>query len=300
MISFKEFLEILVKWTPVKVEVDKSIHIGKLDIGDKNFKVENGFITLGDKTQIKVQRDPSGQINLFKDGNQIKSIKGKTKEENIKLLDEQKNAFSRTDISDVQFEFLDIDERHETLIKHFQPMLKGYRKNWDFAALLIASRVIKLEEESVANKEKILQLQRHLNNSFENVGRMVYNLFRSDILEKEILPFLKGLIKGDGGKAKENFLVYWYNIIDVGYPTAYFMSYEDMFDKYRLFKELDWRFDRGSQYVDVFSRGRIRNKITIKSCLDYCNKNKNIQCEQGEPYELGYTVAVKIRMKPKK
>ena len=113
------------------------------------------------------------------------------------------------------------------------------------------------------------------------------------------MPHLRNLKKIYGEKAKEKFLVYWYDIIEGGYPTAYFIKHDDMFNKEVVFKQLNWRFDRGTEYVDVYSRGKFRNTITIKECSEYCDKNEKFSLDPGKPYKLGYTEAIKIRIKRK-
>lgn len=294
MISLKELLETIAKWTPIKINIDKSQHIESLRIWDNNLKVENGFITLGDGTKIKLQRNKKGELSFFKDGTELKSVYGKDKKENVKLLDKQKDVYSRADISDAQLEFLSVEKRHEIIISKFKPILEDYRMGWDMASLLVASTIIKLEESPQKNKNMVMRYNKDLNESYGNIGRMIYNLFRSGVLEKEILPYLEDLKRRYDKEGKSKFLSYWYGIIKEGYPTAYFMTYDDMFNPINLIKGLNWRFDRGSDYVEVYSRGKVRNQKTIELCEKYCVENQQFKFKVSKPYQLGYTTAITV------
>ena len=298
--SIKVFLEFLSKFKPVDIKIKKEQHTHNYNIqfGDNIIKSDKGIITLGDGNKILVQEDKDGNPVFIKDETEITTVK-ENKEDNIKLLDDDKKVFSRADISYIQLEFLSIEEKHEMVIKQLKPFLEDYRNNQDFASLLIASTIIRLEDSKQKNEQMITIYRHNLITSYKSIGRMVYNLFRSGILEKEIIPNTQRLQKAfPFDKARQNFLTEWHDIIQGGYPTAYFMQFWD--DESKLFKEFNWRFDRKVSYVDVYSRGDIRNNLTQNLCSSYIQKNPNFDMQVDKPYELGLTMAIKIRIQPKK
>jgi len=276
---------------------DIKVHVDKVEIGDKSFKIENGFVVLGNEAKLKISKDEKGNPIFLKDGTSISTVK-ETKKENIYLLENEKRAFSRADISEVQIEYMSIEKKHETIIKKLKPFLEGYRNNWDMASLLVAGTIIRLEDAEQKNQYMITIYMNNLN-FYKNIGRMVYNLFRSGVLEKEIIPHAEKLKEFYGiQKGRQQFLIEWHDILQGRYPTAHFMQHFD--DESKLAKELDWRFNRQVDYVDIYSRGYIRNERTKELCIAYCKKNKNFEMNIGRPYKLGLTKAIKIRVQRKK
>ena len=287
--KFFEFIDALSKIHLVKVDV----HVDKIELGDKTYNIENGFVILGEDVKLKISRDEKGNVSFIKDGANISTTK-ESKKENVHLLDTEKKAFSRADISEIQIGYMSIEKQHESLIKKMKPFLDGYRNNIDIASLLIASTIIRFEDGEQKNEYLISTYFKNLD-FYKDVGRMVYNLFRSGILEGEIIPLIDKLTSiYDFNTARQNFLTQWHDIIGGGYPTAYFVQFWD--DENKIFSELNWRFNRKVSFVDVFSRGNVRNKRNRNHCLNYCKKHKGFEVEIGKPYKLGLTPALKVKV----
>lgn len=293
--SLKIFLEALSKWTPVKITIP--VNIKNLTIGGKTFKVENGFLNVGDDAKLKIDRDDKGYPKFSHNDTEIYGFLD-NKKENIKKLDVEEKVFTRGDITELQLGFLSIEEKHERAIKKLRPYLLDYRANWDLGALLIASTIIKYEDDR-KDDELVKQYKTKLKTSYKKIGPMVYNLFRSDILLVEMIPHLEKLesMYSDFEEVKKNFLIYWYTIIAEGYPTAYFIQWGET--EGRLSKEIKWRLDRGSKFVDVYSRVAKKNTLTKRWCSKFIKReNCYIDEKETKRYKLGFTPALKIRILP--
>ena len=122
---------------------------------------------------------------------------------------------------------------------------------------------------------------------------MIYNLFRSGIIEGEIIPHLQKITKAYKihEETRRQFLIYWYDIIAEGYPTAYFVK--EMDSKEDIYKELNWRFDRGEKRVTVYSRSSERNSRTENS-LQRIEKEGKVKLKHYDPYWIGFSRAIKI------
>ncbi len=276
---------------------DINFDIKEVDIGGKIYKIEDGAIILEDGNKVHFVKDDKGNPIFLKDGTEI-SFPRESKNENVKLLDKEQKVFSRADISEVQLELLTIEEKHEKIIKHFRRFLENYGENMHIGALLIAGTIIRLEDAK--NKDEgMIRIYNEKKKAYKEIGHMVYNLFRSKILEKEIMPYSEKLLKDYSlEEAKQIFLVTWRGYITDGYPTAYFMQYDD--NEVSLFKQFNWRFNRQVPYVEVYSRGNMRNKLTKKLCKLYCEKNPDFKMEVKEPYILGLSNAIIIHIEKNK
>lgn len=257
----------------------------KFDLTDNYFGPKNG-------EKVKVLQTDEGLIFTLPNGTTLrKLIQDKSK--NIEYLDKDKKVFTRADIGSIQVPFLSIEEEHERLIKFLKPYLTDYRQNLDLGGLLIASSIIRLED-SRGDKEIISKYYRDLH-LCGKVGHMIYNLFRSGILEKEIIPSLQKIIEtyDSPEEIKRQFLTSWYAIISIGYPTAYFANDSD--SRQDFYKEIHWRFDRGEKKITVYSRHSGRN-TKVKKWLDRLKRKKEILLKPSKVYTIGYSKAIKFEV----
>ena len=292
MAWYDPFLDVISKFKPVQVHVhfDQTNNIEKLQLGDSiEYKVENGFIHIG-TNKIKIEKNKEGIHFILPDGTKFSRLI-ENKEKNLIYLDKDKKVFTRSDISGLQIPFLSIEKKHEIIIKILKPYLENYRRNLDLGALLVASTIIRLEDGK-EDKELIDKYYIRLH-GFKKEGHMIYNLFRSGIVEREIIPLLQKIIKAykTHEETKRQFLIYWYDIIAEGYPTAYFVKESDHSGD--IYKELNWRFDRGEKKVTVYSRGSLRNS-RIQTCLQKIEKKGNVKLKYHNPYRIGFSRAIKI------
>lgn len=269
-----------------------------ISIGEKSFKVENGQLIVSipgaDDVRIPLEKDVHDLVRPVVHGTAIEGVSG-NKQDNIKSLDVDKKVFTRTDIGNAQITLFDIDRKHESIIKKLKPLLRNHQGGKDLGALLASSSVIKVEDKR-EDMDLNLQLHEGLNRAFGSRGAMIYNLFRSDILQHEILNHVNKLVRAYKNVSDQriHFQVYWDSIISRGYPSAYFMKHNDSKDN--LFKELSWRHNGDCVAVFVFSRKADRNQDTLTWCKEFALSHK-FECKVVKRYQLGFTPAIKIRIR---
>ncbi|MEK6833792.1 MAG: hypothetical protein AABY32_07150 [Nanoarchaeota archaeon] len=240
--------------------------------------------------KIKVEKKNNSVEFTLPDGTKLERLPIE-KEKNIEYLDIDKKVFTRSDISALQLPYLSIGQKHEEIIKILKPFLEEYRGNADLGCLLIASTIIKLEDK--LEDKKLIHTYYDKLKIYKKVGHMIYNFFRSGILEKRIIPHLRKICESynTNGEIKRNFLIYWYDIIGSGYPTAYYANDQDT--QQEFYNELNWRFDRGEKNIEVYSRITKRNR-RIRRWLKRLEKRGVIKFRESKIYRIGYSKAIKF------
>ena len=272
--------------------ININISVDKVEISGNKYDVKNGFLILGEGAENRIQlvQDKQGLVRPIIGNTELEGLSD-AKSKNIEMLDKGKKVFTRSDIGDAQLTLFDIKKDHEVIIKKFKPIISSS----DIGAMLAASARIIVEDKK-EDKDLELNLHSKFNTAYSNRGIMIYNLFRSDILRFEVLNFLNTLKKSykSPEDLKTNFLVYWDSILTYGYPTAYFVKGEDTKDSFS--EELNRRFTNGAKSVYVFSRTTERNSKTEKWCRAYAQE-KTYHCTRLKQYQLGFSMAVKLRIK---
>lgn len=282
--TFKEFIDALSKWSPIKIE--NNFYLGKNVIPIRDSKI------LIDNREIDVKENKEGKLTIDVDGTEVERFI-KNKKENIRKLDTEEQVFTRADIVEPQIETFNVDKEHEAVIKKLKPILSTHLYNNDLGALLSASTLIKVEDKK-QNLDIVKQIDKNLSIGYGHRGRMIYNLFRSNILQIEVLNYLnklKEMFRGKPEEIRTHFLLYWDTIIANGYPTAYFVTKEDTED--RLSEEIKTRLDRGNKCIRIYSRVQSRNKNTEKWCKKFAQDNQ-CNCKAPKAYQLGFTPAVRF------
>ena len=250
------------------------------------------IVAPGVRVQPMLQADGTYEF-LLPDGTKVTRPSLKSTD-NVRYLSAEQRVFTRADLSPIQIPFLSINDRHENVIKILKPYLENYRGGLDLGSLLIASTVIRLEDSGCKDYETLSQYHLRLGDH-PRVGHMIYNFFRSGVLERDIIPYLHGLMKNYSShdQIRQNFLIHWNSIIDKGYPTAYFVKQVDGIVSVQT--ELQWRFDMGVKQVEVYSRSKDRNK----SVIGWLDSLKSIMFFEYsvQTYALGATPAVTLNIK---
>ena len=288
----KFILDLVGKFQPFKIE--NNLNVENLNvpiqIGTKTFQVKDGNILLDEGAEIPLIKGADG---LLRPSIKEVSMEGlsQTKEENVKNLDVNEKIFTRSDIGLDQVELLTIKEVHEGILKKLIPILKGHLRGQDLGAILSSSAIIRIEDEG-KDEAKSKRLHGDLLKGFPGRGAMIYNVFRSDLLRTEVLNYLNNLRRmyNEDTEIKMLFLMYWDSIIENGYPTAVFVKSNDT--QGSVFIELDWRFAKGHEMVNIYSRGDQRNLLTEKWCKEYAKENGG-KYKKNKEYKLGFTPAVK-------
>jgi len=296
-LGIDKLIEALSKLVPENIQLIKiDNHIEKFVLGNEEYNVENGFINVGGQ-KIKLEKKEETIEFTLPNGTKLQRLRQDAKK-NIKFLDTDKKVFTRSDLGGTQIPLLAIDEQHEKIIKKLKQVLEKYRNNTDLGCLLIASTIIKKEDkiENLENDEEDIEIVSRYYKKikiYKKIGHMIYNLFRSKILENEIIPHLEALQKAYKTleEVKRQFLIYWYDIIEAGYPTAYFVKMMD--NKEKLYKEISWRFDRGENSIDVYSRTGERNH-RVREWLANIQKKEKIKIKESKAYRIGNSVAIKF------
>lgn len=200
-------------------------------------------------------------------------------------LDVQQKIFTRRDIAEPEIQCLYQMREHEKIIRAFQPLLAKERPA-DLGALTAAATLIRLEDRN-RNQTAYEIFHAQLCQRFTRRGAMIYNLFRSKILEREIMPDLL--------EVPENYvanLEKWDTYLMKGYPTAWFVSSNARENE--LVAELDWRFAESIASVRVFARTEKRNKRVLGQCERYAVA-KELR-RRTKRYMLGCTPALTVRL----
>src|SRR3989338_120237 len=291
--KLKDLFLALAKHIPPLIKVDTKIennfYIGKTVVPMKDGKM------IIDNREIKVAEVEDDKLKAIDiDGTEIE-LYGKSKTDNIKRLDIQGRVFTRSDIADSQLEYLKIDKGYEAIIKRLKPVLSTPTHMADLGALVSSSAIIKIEDNE-QNVGQAKDLHTKLAIGYRRRGLMIYNLFRSTILQVEVLNFLNGLkkkYKNNYEEIKPIFLPYWDSILEEGYPTAYFVTGED--NREKVYSEIIKRFNKGIKCVRIYSRTNKRNKDTEQWCRKFASDYK-CNCNKVREYKLGSTPAMKFRI----
>lgn len=295
--NLQEFLiKIVSNFKPFQTDVN--IENLTVPIGGKHYKVKDGMLMIdeGESSNIQVIKDSDEFVRLKIKNTELEGV-SKDKDENIEMLDEKEKVFTRADLGGIQLEYLNIEEKHEEILKRLKPILLFHEGGKDLGALLSAGAIIQLEDKR-EDEEQIRNCHSKLYTCYKSRGTTIYNLFRSEILENDILQHLEKLEKvySNSEELKEKFLSYWDRIIESGHPKAYFMAYWDTMKK--MFEEINWRLNKGSKHVVIYSRRKQRNKETEKWCEEFA-KQGNYDLEKSEVYNLGFTPARKFTITKK-
>ena len=296
-LNLKAFLLKLASRLRPKINIKIEPNIENNYYFGENVVFKDGKTTI-DNREIKISKVEDNELKAVDiEGTEIESY-AESKAENIKKLDTQGLIFTRADIADSQLELLNIVKEHEAVIKKLKSILSTPTHIADLGALLASSTIIKLEDKG-QDREQEIELHHNLAIGYKHRGLMIYNLLRSKILQIEVLSFLNSLKK----KYKNNvedirtiFLPYWDSILEEGYPTAYFVTKDD--DQESISVEIIKRFNKGTQYVYIYSRSAARNKTTESSCRKFA-KNYKCQCKRVKVYKLGFTIAIKFKITAK-
>lgn len=290
--EFKKFLlEAVANFKPIQVH-NEIKDIKELNIGGTKYSVENGEIVLGgEKSKIQLIKGTDGLLRLHNKNTNLEGISDQA-DENVNMLDNQEKIFTRSDLAEIQLELLNIDEKHEEIIKIMRPVLAFHKGGNDIGALIASSAIIQAEEKK-EDFDLVKRMSSKLQTCYSSRGAMIYNLFRSEILENEILPHLEKLkrVYDVSEEVNLNFLIYWDGIIEKGYPTAHFVTTYDT--EKTLLKEIKWRLERGVKNVVLYSRTTRRNSDTEEK-LKIISANENYTLGISDIYELGFTAARKF------
>ena len=168
MVWYDFFLKILSKVRLAEIHIHYyKTEIDKVFIGNKSYNVNEGYINFGEGKKIRVAPTGDNIGFIFPDGNSV-SRKSQNKNNEIKYLDDEKKVFTRSDIINLQTPFLSIEEEHETIIESLKPYLENLRAGIDLGSLLVASTIIRLEDN--LQDKKIISTYYKKLHVFQKIG----------------------------------------------------------------------------------------------------------------------------------
>ena len=191
----------------------KNITIETLVLGDQKYTVENGILTLGDNTELKlIKKNDKFEALETSSGTRLSSI-SENKEFNVAAFNIQEKVFTRADLAPTQLPLLTIEDEHEKLIKQLKPYLEEYHSGNYLGCLLITSTIIRMEDNK--STKKTIQYYHTKLADYGKDAHTIYNLFRSGIMQREIIPHLQSIEKSYSSheERKKQFLIYWYAIL---------------------------------------------------------------------------------------
>jgi len=289
-------------WKEFFIELAKSIRLVDVHIQNKV-----GTITVGGRPVIingnKGRVVGLGNFELVPDGkggvhpkildSEVEPISDKP-ENNVHSLDCDHKVFVLADIAENAIQISrPVDSSHECIINELKPILAVRQK--DLGALLLSAQIMRIEDARDPHDLLITEdLRQQLSTCYLQRGNMIYNLYRSGILVKEILPHLtrqRELISASSEHFLSAFLAYWDGILSQGYPTAHFVGRGENYVEFE--QELNARFLNSMvTKVRIFSRTDKRNRIVHNWCQRYVADKSGFQLSSGGTYRLGFGPAI--------
>jgi hypothetical protein len=302
-VTFQEFFSILSglasKLPPLIKYEDNRKYI---QLGDKSIQVnDKGVLDLREQ-EVKVVGDKDGGTPRFflPDGSELTAhtephprlLASGSSTPNQSMLDDLGKVFTRADLLEPQVALLNLYDHHAKIIGRLRRILQSRRRD-DIIGLVTSASIIRLEDERV-KKQRISNLRTRLTAVCGSRGSMIYNLFRSKILELEVIPGLSRddmvmtLPSTDG--EEQPFLDYWDSALIKGYPSAYFVKATDTAKE--ILSETTWRLDSPHvNEVRIFSRKTSRNKKTLDYCKSLASNLRIVNCAE---YQLGHHAAITV------
>lgn len=296
--NFLEFLGLFSSESPPQIKVTDSQRY--IQLGDETIPVNGEGVVEFPEHNISVIGDKDGATPrfFFADGGELTAHKAASAElqasgsttPNECLLDELGTVFTRSDVLESQVELLNMLDQHRSIIRRLRKILQAHRRD-DIIGLVTSASIIRREDE-LANKARISYLRGRLSSTCGTRGSMIYNLFRSGILENEIVTAVSNvdgdtLIRDAEGVATP-FLEYWDSVLIKGYPSAYFVKFGD--SESEILAEVTERLNQSNiAEVRIFSRSSPRNKV-VRAC---CELGKNdLEVVDIAKYKLGHDNAI--------
>lgn len=291
-LSWKEFLIELAKNTHL-VKVDIQNKVGTINVGGHSITINDNKGHIAGVGDFLLVPDGKGGVHPKILESEVEPISDNP-ENNIYSLDNDHKVFVLADIAEETIQVSKpISTHQESVIHELKTMLAMRPK--DLGALVIAAQIIRIEDERDRRNISIAEeLRQQLSACYRKRGSLIYNLCRSDILVKEILPHLKRqkeLISNSLKQFPSVFLAYWDEILSKGYPTAHFVGRSETYKEFE--RELNTRFLNPTvNAVRIFSRTAERNKVVHNWCQRYVANKSDFQLSCGRTYRLGFGPAI--------